>query len=76
MGNGMTSAEVVAHLRDMAFDFNVNSPQDKALTAAADALESVTVIEVHPPTGHAQVVKIHPLLDAKVIKCSVEESGV
>lgn len=66
----LTQIQVVGFLRDMAYDHNIRSPEYAALTVAADALESVTTIQVDRTNGqaHVHIEKIHPMLDAEVIE--------
>lgn len=61
----LTQVEVVGFLRDMAYDYKEKAPEYQALTEAADALESVTVITVD--NGQPHITKIHPMLDAKIV---------
>ena len=55
----MSPMEVAALLREIALDYRRGSPEDKALTAAADALETNTVVGVDLGVERVQIVQ-HP----------------
>lgn len=65
--NGMDAAEVVSWLRVLALEHREGSPEDKALSAAADALETEIVVEIDLGMGRVQVVQTHPLLSVETI---------
>lgn len=57
VGKRMSQMEVVTLLREIALDYRHGSPEDRALTAAADALETEAIVRIDASVGQVQMMQ-------------------